>query len=123
MIKPKTFQELFELVHPMDLLECFDFSGKNDKFSGKGITGSHWEIRREYSVKVWKWVTVEEKDGREYYRERMRNTRVYGDVPDEFYSTLVGCIQDFYWWSHKFHHMHSASYQRVVNALQIPMGS
>ena len=43
------------------------------------------------------------------------------ELKDDHYELIIRCIQDFYWWSRKFHHQHSLPYKRIINVLEIPM--
>lgn len=105
MKQPKTYEELLDLVNPLDLEEVLDFSGINDK-----LNTPHWTLRRELSLSIWESMDKECN----YWKEPR-----FVEINKDFYITLLKCIQDYYWWSHKFHHIHGAIYKRVVNALEI----
>ena len=107
MNKPKTYRELIELVSPQDLLDVLDFSGRNDKPGN-----FHWTFRRGYSHQIYESI-------KDYRRKEPRMT--IHELNDDFYDTIIKCIQDFYWWSRQFNHSHAHIYKRVINALDIPM--
>ena len=106
MKKPKTFEELYKLVNPKDLLEILDFSGINDHRDK-----DHATLKREFSTKVYQGI-----------KDRWKSPIYYDyDITDKHYDMIVKCIQDFYYWSHEFSHEYSNIYQRVINALEISM--
>lgn len=99
------------LINPLDLDEIFSFSGINDKDKER------YEKRKKCSSQIFN--SMERiGDSKDW-----RNPNPYTDITpiDEFYDILVGCIQDFYWWSHKFVHIYASVYQRVMNILQIDL--
>jgi hypothetical protein len=105
MNKPDTYLDLLELVNPKDLLDIFDFSGINDKKESP-----HWDLRRKYSNLIWESI--------KNYREKEPRYTIY-ELNEEFYTTLIKCMQDFYYWSHKHNHPHAFIHKRVMNALNI----
>ena len=106
MKKPKTFEELYRLVNPKDLLEILDFSGINDHRDK-----DHATLKKEFSTKVYQGI-----------KDSWKSPIYYNyDITDKHYDTIVKCIQDFYYWSHEFSHEYSNIYQRVINALEISM--
>jgi hypothetical protein len=107
MKKPKTFKELIEIVNPEDLLEVLDFSGINDHRDKE-----HSELKRKYSELVY-------NSKGQFGWKRMGYIRF--ETPEEFYDTIIKCIQDFYYWSHQFSHIYAHIYKRVINALEIPI--
>ena len=97
MKKPKTYKELLEIVNPKDLLEVLNFSGKNDVSSDK----YWWDFKREFSYKIFK--SMERTgifDGTSWINPCFKNI----ELKDDHYELIIRCIQDFYWWSSKFHH-------------------
>jgi len=107
MKKPENYRELLKLVNPEDLLHAFDFSGKNDKPNSK-----HWKLKRKFSKLIWESI-------KDYRKKEPRNT--IGGLCDNFYTTLIECMQDFYYWSRGFAHSHAHIFQRIQNALEIPI--
>ena len=110
MKKPKTYKELLDLINPKDLLEILNFSGINDK-----IDTLYWDIKRDLSSKVYKSM----KDHK--WHDWRNPLHMNLELTYDHYDVIVGCIQDFYWWSHRFCHTHAQAYRRVVNALEIPI--
>lgn len=114
MKKPKTFEELYEIVNLQDLLDVVDFSGINDH---RDI--EHSKIRRKLQDDLYNslnYAIFEEV--RLYRREPRYLNRKMEDID---YEIIIESIQDFYYWSHKFNRAHSHIFQRVMNALEIPM--
>jgi len=118
MKKPKTYEKLINLINPMDLDEILGFSGVNDKPGTE-----HWDLKRKYSDLVYNSFHRSFLNSEEKYNEwKSPRSMVRGDkMDDDFYVTLVKCIQDFYYWSHGFSHIHDSVYKRVVNVLEIDM--
>jgi hypothetical protein len=112
MKKPKTYQELWKLVSPRDLYEVLCFSGINDN-----RIKNHSELKDKYAREVWGLVSRNWMDGQRWKDPKHSNK----ELDNEFYRTIILCIQDFYYWGHQFGHSHSHIYQRVMNALEIPM--
>lgn len=110
MKKPDTYEKLLECINPEDLYEILSFSGRNDKKDQP-----HAELRKKYSSIIFNSM---ERIGD---RKDWRNPNPFADITpiDEFYDTLIRCIQDFYWWSHQFAHIHASVYKRVMNVLNI----
>jgi len=106
MKKPKTYGELLTLVNPTDLLEVLDFSGVNDK-----IGSEHSILRRKFSNMVYN--SMDFNNPKSPVNQGM-------PITNEYYDTIVKCIQDFYYWSHRFNHIYAHIYQRVCNVLNIP---
>ncbi len=104
MKKPKTYEELLTLVNPSDLLEVLDFSGANDNKNKE-----HSIYRRDFSNMVYDSIKDCKKNPSYQHRK----------LSDKHYNTIVKCIQDFFYWSHSFHHIYGHIYQRVCNALDI----
>lgn len=119
MKKPETFKELFKLVNPQDLLEVIDFSGINDHRNVE-----HSKIRRKLQKKVYdsfnyRTIIWGETVGEVCRQKRLHNTSTKMEGID--YEIIVESLQDFYYWSHQFNHIHAHIFQRVQNALEIPI--
>jgi len=106
MNKPRTFKKLYKLINPKDLLEVLDFCGINDQRDKK-----HAKLKREFSKKVYSGI-----------KEHWKTPICWKyELTDEHYETIIKCIQDFYYWSHKFNHIYANIYERIINALNIPI--
>ncbi len=112
MKKPVTFEELLELVNPLDLDEIFSFSGRNDHSDTK-----YYDLRQKYSLKILESMKMNWSETPNWRHPHLYT--FFEDSIEDFYETLIRCIQDFYWWGHKFHHIYSNVYKRVMNALEI----
>lgn len=102
MKRPDSWFQLIDLVNPKDLDEILTFCGRNSHSDSK-----HDNLREKYSKLVYNSIS-----------KGWRHPRNI-EINDEFYETLIKCIQDFYHWSHQFHHIYANIYRRVVNTLDI----
>lgn len=101
---PKTYEELLKLVNPTDLLEVLDFSGVNDNRDKE-----HSKIKGEFSNIVYNSIKDTPKNPSNQFIK----------LSDKHYNTIIKCIQDFYYWGHRFNHIYGHIYKRVCNALNI----
>lgn len=116
MKKPNTLRELYYLVNPRDLLEVLGFSGVNDKPGSR-----HQEIKRKFDEVVWDSVYFSGwSDERRFHDKEPRSLNTA--IPEEWYDSIIKCIQDYYRWTRGFnHHNFVHIYKRVINALDIDM--
>ena len=114
MKKPETFKDLFKLVNPQDLLDVIDFSGINDYRNVE-----HCKIRRALQDRVYNSLNYKVFDEVRKHRNepKLLNTK----MEDIHYEIIVESLQDFYYWGRQFTHIHSHIFQRVQNALDIPL--
>jgi hypothetical protein len=116
MKKPETYKELCKLVHPLDLIKVLKFNGINASQNQE-----HYKLSQKYWGKILDTITRESWDGERTY-QRWKEPRYFREkLGEEFYRTLILCIQDFYYWGHQFNHSFGHIYYRVVNALEIPI--
>jgi hypothetical protein len=111
MKRPETYKELMKYVNPKDLYEIFGFSGINDHTSK-----TNYDLRVKYLHRIYESMRLLLSHDLEEWRNPLN---IDIGNPDEFYATLIRCIQDYYWWSHQFNHIYATIYQRIMNALDI----
>jgi len=114
MLKPKTFEELYKIVNPQDLLDVVDFSGINDHRNDV-----HNKIRRKLQKDLYDSLNYVVFEKKSYNRKEPRNLR--RKMEDIDYIIIIESLQDFYYWGHQFSHIRSHIFQRVQNALEIPI--
>ena len=114
MKKPKNFEELYKIVNLQDLLDVVDFSGINDHRNPENS-----KIRRKLQDDLYNSLNYVVFEKKRCFRKEPHN--LFREMKDIDYEIIVESIQDFYYWGHQFSHVHSHIFQRVMNALEIPI--